>query len=69
MKIEFPGCSDERVTTPTPPSPPPIPLQTYLWEDVRRERKKGGYPWTHFVKKPFDPDAPQVGKHTHTYST
>ncbi|XP_022212834.2 LOW QUALITY PROTEIN: uncharacterized protein LOC111067830 [Drosophila obscura] len=35
---------------------PPIPLQTYRWEDLRRARERGGYPWTHLYKRPLGPD-------------
>ncbi|XP_055385253.1 trichohyalin isoform X3 [Condylostylus longicornis] len=35
---------------------PPIPLQTYRWEDIRRAKEKGGYPWTHLYKRPLGPD-------------
>ncbi|XP_046681527.1 titin isoform X1 [Homalodisca vitripennis] len=34
--------------------PPPVPIKTYKWEDVRRERLAGVYPWTHVIKGPFD---------------
>ncbi|CAG7828616.1 unnamed protein product [Allacma fusca] len=26
---------------------PPIPPETYLWEEIRRKRQRGGYPWTY----------------------
>ncbi|ODM95678.1 hypothetical protein Ocin01_11002, partial [Orchesella cincta] len=29
---------------------PPVPPETYKWEEVRRQRQKGGYPWTHLDK-------------------
>lgn len=32
---------------------PPVPIKTYEWEDLRRSRRKGGYPWTHIYKEPF----------------
>ncbi|KAL5291478.1 hypothetical protein ACFFRR_010711 [Megaselia abdita] len=35
---------------------PPIPLQTYRWEDLRRAKERGGYPWTHIYKNPLGPD-------------
>ncbi|XP_017842009.2 LOW QUALITY PROTEIN: uncharacterized protein LOC108599581 [Drosophila busckii] len=35
---------------------PPVPLQTYRWEDLRRARDRGGYPWTHLYKRPLGPD-------------
>ncbi|XP_030572508.1 uncharacterized protein LOC115771091 isoform X4 [Drosophila novamexicana] len=35
---------------------PPVPLQTYRWEDLRRARERGGYPWTHLYKRPLGPD-------------
>lgn len=31
-----------------------MPIKTYKWEDVRRSRRRGGYPWTHLYKQPFD---------------
>ncbi|XP_065162042.1 titin isoform X2 [Atheta coriaria] len=33
---------------------PPVPIKTYQWEDIRRARRKGGYPWTYLDKRPFD---------------
>ncbi|XP_018571518.1 titin [Anoplophora glabripennis] len=33
---------------------PRVPIKTYKWEDIRRSRRRGGYPWTHLYKKPFD---------------
>lgn len=33
---------------------PPVPLKTYQWEDIRRQKLEGGYPWTHLYKRPFD---------------
>lgn len=35
---------------------PPIPLQTYRWEDLRRSKEQGGYPWTHLYKSPLGSD-------------
>ncbi|XP_036216449.2 uro-adherence factor A isoform X3 [Bactrocera oleae] len=35
---------------------PPVPLQTYRWEDLRRAKERGGYPWTHLYKRPLGPD-------------
>ncbi|XP_050294731.1 titin isoform X2 [Anthonomus grandis grandis] len=32
---------------------PKVPIKTYRWEDVRRARRRGGYPWTHLYKGPF----------------
>ncbi|XP_028128432.1 titin isoform X3 [Diabrotica virgifera virgifera] len=32
---------------------PRVPIKTYKWEDVRRSRRRGGYPWTHLYKEPF----------------
>ncbi|KAG5678926.1 hypothetical protein PVAND_008547 [Polypedilum vanderplanki] len=34
---------------------PPVPIQTYLWEDIKRAKEQvsgnnGGYPWTHLYK-------------------
>ncbi|KAI5644826.1 hypothetical protein NE865_03172 [Phthorimaea operculella] len=33
---------------------PPVPIKTYQWEDVRRARKAGAYPWTHLLKAPLE---------------
>lgn len=33
---------------------PPTPLKTYRWEDVRRSKLKGGYPWTYLQKEPYN---------------
>lgn len=33
---------------------PPVPIKTYQWEDVRRAREAGGYPWTHLLKVPLE---------------
>ena len=30
---------------------PQKPLPTYLWEDIRRSKTRGGYPWTHLYKR------------------
>lgn len=38
----------------TTPEPPPVPPATYHWEEVRRQRSIGGYPWTHLNKPAFD---------------
>jgi hypothetical protein len=35
---------------------PPIPIYTYCWEDLRRSKEQGGYPWTHLYKLPLGPD-------------
>ncbi|KOB71880.1 putative titin [Operophtera brumata] len=32
---------------------PPVPIKTYQWEDLRRAREAGGYPWTHLLKVPL----------------
>ncbi|XP_054289288.1 titin-like isoform X2 [Macrosteles quadrilineatus] len=34
--------------------PPPVPIKTYLWEEVRRDKEAGVYPWTHIFKGPYD---------------
>jgi hypothetical protein len=34
--------------------PPPVPIKTYRWEDLRRARIRGGYPWTHLDKPSLD---------------
>lgn len=36
------------------PEAPPVPPATYHWEEVRKKRSVGGYPWTHLNKPPFD---------------
>lgn len=41
----------------TTPEPPPVPPATYHWEEVRKKRSVGGYPWTHLNKPPFDEKA------------
>ncbi|XP_038216262.1 uncharacterized protein LOC119835486 isoform X1 [Zerene cesonia] len=33
---------------------PPLPIKTYQWEDLRRAREAGGYPWTHLLKVPLE---------------
>ncbi|XP_065217267.1 uncharacterized protein LOC135843264 isoform X2 [Planococcus citri] len=33
---------------------PPVPPKTYQWEDIRRQKLEGRYPWTHLYKPPFD---------------
>lgn len=33
---------------------PSVPLKTYQWEDLRRAREAGGYPWTHLLKPPLE---------------
>lgn len=33
---------------------PPVPIKTYQWEDLRRAREAGGYPWTHLLKVPLE---------------
>uniref|UniRef100_A0AAR5PG87 Uncharacterized protein n=1 Tax=Dendroctonus ponderosae TaxID=77166 RepID=A0AAR5PG87_DENPD len=33
--------------------PPKVPIKTYRWEDIRRWRRRGGYPWTHLYKGPY----------------
>lgn len=32
---------------------PPVPIKTYQWEDLRRAREAGAYPWTHLLKAPL----------------
>lgn len=52
-----PGRSTPGRSTPdrsTTPEPPPVPPATYHWEEVRRKRSVGGYPWTHLNKPAFD---------------
>lgn len=33
---------------------PIVPIKTYQWEDLRRAREAGGYPWTHLLKVPLE---------------
>ncbi|XP_008190548.1 titin isoform X2 [Tribolium castaneum] len=33
---------------------PRVPIKTYKWEDIRRARLRGGYPWTYLYKEPFN---------------
>lgn len=33
---------------------PPVPLKTYQWEDLRKAREAGAYPWTHLLKPPLE---------------
>jgi len=48
------GCSRSTPDRSTTPEAPPVPPATYHWEEVRRKRSVGGYPWTHLNKPPFD---------------
>ncbi|XP_057652601.1 titin [Diorhabda carinulata] len=32
---------------------PRVPIKTYKWEDVKRSRRRGGYPWTYLYKEPY----------------
>ncbi|KAK3913632.1 hypothetical protein KUF71_023089, partial [Frankliniella fusca] len=34
-------------------SAPPVPLPTYRWELVRRDKEACVYPWTHVLKPPL----------------
>ncbi|XP_069700882.1 uncharacterized protein [Periplaneta americana] len=43
--------------TPAGEQVPPVPIKTYRWEDLRRARKRGGYPWTHLDKPSMDSEA------------
>lgn len=36
---------------------PPVPIKTYQWEDVKRARQQGGYPWTYLDKEPLQGEA------------
>nr|XP_018903827.1 PREDICTED: uncharacterized protein LOC109034888 isoform X2 [Bemisia tabaci] len=48
--------------------PPPLPIKTYQWEDIRRLKVQGRYPWTHLQKRPFDEKTWQKYKdHEHEY--
>ncbi|KAK7792828.1 hypothetical protein R5R35_006005 [Gryllus longicercus] len=42
---------------------PRVPPQTYRWEDLRRIRAQGGYPWTHLTKPPFSDSWEDVSDH------
>ncbi|KAB0796249.1 hypothetical protein PPYR_10310 [Photinus pyralis] len=44
----------DRVSNNASPDIPKVPIKTYHWEDVRRSRRRGAYPWTHLTKPPFD---------------
>uniref|UniRef100_A0A8D8VWZ4 Uncharacterized protein n=3 Tax=Cacopsylla melanoneura TaxID=428564 RepID=A0A8D8VWZ4_9HEMI len=44
---------DDKRSVTSSRSAPPIPLQTYIWEDIRRQKIRGLYPWTHLYKGPF----------------
>ncbi|XP_055846650.1 uncharacterized protein LOC129912447 isoform X3 [Episyrphus balteatus] len=35
---------------------PQKPPETYRWEDLKRAKQRGGYPWTHLHKRPLGPD-------------
>ncbi|KAI4471304.1 hypothetical protein MML48_1g02276 [Holotrichia oblita] len=35
---------------------PPVPIKTYKWEDIRREKRKGRYPYTYLSKEPYNED-------------
>lgn len=47
--------------------PPPVPIKTYRWEDLRRARIRGGYPWTHLDKPPLDSPAWKDTRYVVTY--
>ncbi|OWR54274.1 hypothetical protein KGM_208372 [Danaus plexippus plexippus] len=32
----------------------PLPIITHEWEDLRKAREAGGYPWTHLLKAPLE---------------
>ncbi|RVE50493.1 hypothetical protein evm_004822 [Chilo suppressalis] len=50
----IPGVALFRTLQDNEKSIPPVPLKTYQWEDLRRAREAGGYPWTHFLKEPIE---------------
>ncbi|KAI9559457.1 hypothetical protein GHT06_013447 [Daphnia sinensis] len=52
MSLERPHSRASSGTRGPPPTPPP----TYLWEEVRRSKCRGGYPWTILYKPPL-PDS------------
>jgi len=33
---------------------PAVPPPTYRWEEIRRQKMAGLYPWTHLYKPPLD---------------
>lgn len=37
-----------------PSASPPVPIKTYQWEEIRRARQQGGYPWTYLDKPPLE---------------
>lgn len=45
------------------PFVPPVPIKTYQWEDVRRDRLVGAYPWTHLNKGPYNDDESQATRY------
>lgn len=54
---------EEREKSPeAPPHPPP----TYLWEEIRRRKEAGIYPWTHIYKPPYS-DEEWGRQHDHEY--
>ncbi|XP_027837650.2 uncharacterized protein LOC114120063 isoform X2 [Aphis gossypii] len=60
------GCSRSTDRSMTP-EPPPVPPATYHWEEVRRKRSVGGYPWTHLNKPPFDEKTWMKYERDHVY--
>lgn len=46
-------CPSPHSTVTSSQSAPPVPLQTYIWEDIRRQKSRGLYPWTHLYKGPY----------------
>jgi len=38
---------------------PSVPPETWKFEEIRRQRQKGGYPWTHLDKEDTDIEADQ----------
>lgn len=47
---------------------PPVPIKTYRWEDIRRQRLAGVYPWTHVLKPPFNEEEWKAARSELNYS-
>ncbi|XP_060871121.1 uncharacterized protein LOC132945407 isoform X1 [Metopolophium dirhodum] len=60
-------CSRSTADRSTTPEAPPVPPATYHWEEVRRKRSVGGYPWTHLNKPPFDENTWVKYERDHVY--
>ncbi|KAG5874770.1 hypothetical protein JTB14_016261 [Gonioctena quinquepunctata] len=51
---EEPNEFNDFGASPRPKRDPRVPIKTYKWEDIKRSRSKGGYPWTYLYKEPYD---------------